>query len=213
MAEDKKDGFVVRDKRKFNAEGDVRPGFEPEPEPPKPARPPAAPADASQASAPPPSGTTKASDGVTAQEPDGTLPEGEEMPPPPSAEEQSAQHADYRSAGKQLDSLLQERAGAPQQPIGELTMERLISSMYMQAMMLLGMYREEGVQPRIDIVGARQTIDTLALLQDKTKGNLTERESHMLQNVLFELRMAFVEITKAVTTAPKPGAPGAKTTR
>ena len=89
-------------------------------------------------------------------------------------------------------------------------MERLISSMYMTSMMQMGMLREEGVPVRVDLIGARQTVDTLALLQEKTKGNLTERETHLLQNVLFELRMAFIELTKAVTAAPKPGSPGAE---
>jgi hypothetical protein len=38
----------------------------------------------------------------------------------------------------------------------------------------------------------------LALLQDKTKGNLTSKEEGTLQNVLFELRMMFLEITNAI---------------
>ena len=62
--------------------------------------------------------------------------------------------------------------------------------------------RDEETPPRPDIVSARQTIDTIALLGEKTKGNLTERESHMLQNCLFELRMAFLEIMKVLTSHP-----------
>jgi len=54
------------------------------------------------------------------------------------------------------------------------------------------------------VIGARHTIDMIALLGEKTKGNLTERESTVLQNSLFELRMTFVELTKAITTAPPP---------
>jgi hypothetical protein len=38
----------------------------------------------------------------------------------------------------------------------------------------------------------------LALLKEKTKGNLTPKEEGMLQNVLFELRMMFLEITNAI---------------
>jgi len=62
------------------------------------------------------------------------------------------------------------------------------------------------------LIGARQTIDTIAMLNEKTKGNLTEREANMLQNVLFELRMAFLEITNMLTRPPSAGAPaeGAK---
>jgi hypothetical protein len=50
------------------------------------------------------------------------------------------------------------------------------------------------------------TIDSLAILQEKTKGNLNDREKTLMQNVLFELRMAWIEITNAVaSSATKPG--------
>jgi hypothetical protein len=63
----------------------------------------------------------------------------------------------------------------------------------------------EGEPPQQpDVIGARHTIDMIALLAEKTKGNLSERESTVLQNSLFELRMTFVELTKAITTAPPP---------
>jgi len=38
------------------------------------------------------------------------------------------------------------------------------------------------------------------VLQEKTKGNLTDRENTLLQNVLFELRMAWIELTNALAT-------------
>jgi hypothetical protein len=38
----------------------------------------------------------------------------------------------------------------------------------------------------------------LTVLQEKTKGNLTEREQTLLQNALFELRMMFLEMTNAI---------------
>jgi hypothetical protein len=41
----------------------------------------------------------------------------------------------------------------------------------------------------------------LSVLQEKTKGNLEEREARMLQNALFELRMMFLEITNAIAQA------------
>ena len=56
-------------------------------------------------------------------------------------------------------------------------------------------------------MGARQTIDIIGLLQEKTKGNLTPKEESMLQNVLYELRMAYLEVTNLITQAP-PGGPG-----
>ena len=128
-------------------------------------------------------------------------------PPPPSQAEQEAQHADYRASNQKLDTLLRERAGSKAPPEGksfEMTFERLVASLYMTAMMQLGMMAPEGEQPRADILGARQTIDTLSLLGEKTKGNLTEAEQNMLQNVLFEARMAYLQLTNAITQAPPP---------
>ena len=45
---------------------------------------------------------------------------------------------------------------------------------------------------------ARETIDLLALLDEKTKGNLTGDEEHLLHQVLFDLRMRCVEQEKAL---------------
>jgi hypothetical protein len=70
-------------------------------------------------------------------------------------------------------------------------------------MLQLGLMHEEGAQPRIDLIGARQTIDTLTLLSEKTKGNLTAPEESFLQNSLYELRMAYVEVTNALARGPK----------
>ena len=84
-----------------------------------------------------------------------------------------------------------------------MTFERFMASLYMSAMLQLGMMHEEGGQPRIDLIGARQTIDTLGLLQEKTKGNLTAAEENFLQNCLYELRMAYVEVTNALARPPQ----------
>ena len=54
----------------------------------------------------------------------------------------------------------------------------------------------------VDLLGARSTIDTLALLEQKTRGNLTETENKLLQHSLYELHLAFVEVTNALTRPP-----------
>jgi hypothetical protein len=43
---------------------------------------------------------------------------------------------------------------------------------------------------------ARQTIDTLEVLQVKTRGNLDAQESHLLESLLYELRLRFVDTPK-----------------
>ncbi len=46
-----------------------------------------------------------------------------------------------------------------------------------------------------DLEGARQMIDILALLEEKTKGNLTAEERQVLEQVLYELRLRFVQVS------------------
>jgi len=47
---------------------------------------------------------------------------------------------------------------------------------------------------------AQQSIDLLAMLQEKTRGNLTEDEARFLDNMLFELRMLFVQVSQRAGT-------------
>jgi Domain of unknown function (DUF1844) len=156
---------------------------------------------------PPPAATPEPTSGYVDQQFTND-PASANAPPPPSQAEQDAQHADYRASNQKLDNILRERAGEKAPPDTkslEMTFDRLIASLYMTAMMQLGLMAPEGEQPRADILGARQTIDTLSVLAEKTKGNLTEAEQNMLQNVLFESRMAYLQLTNAITQGPPPG--------
>lgn len=53
-----------------------------------------------------------------------------------------------------------------------------------------------GQQGHVDLAAARQMIDLLAMLKQKTKGNLDAAEDAMLENALFDLRMRYVQIAK-----------------
>lgn len=182
MAEKKSD-FVVQDRRRFTDEGELNQDATKAEEPAAPPHPAAA------SEQEPPSAPQQ---------------EAREMPPPPTAAEQHEQHGHYQSASKTIDEIL-DKAGAKRPTNFEASFEGLVLSLYMQAMVQLGMPLREGDPPQQpDVIGARHTIDMIALLGEKTKGNLTERESTVLQNSLFELRMTFVELTKAITTAPPP---------
>ena len=199
MAE-KKSEFVVTDRRRFGAEGEARPDApaveeEKAPTPPvaKQATPPAT----------PPTGQSAQTPASEAQAADG---KEEEMPAPPTAEEQHEQDEAYKVSTKKIDDIISAAGKTGQGPL-EMNFERVIESFYMSALIQMGAMRQDNEQPRIDIIGARQTIDSLSVLQEKTKGNLTDREKTLLQNVLFELRMAWIEITNAVaTSATNPGA-------
>jgi hypothetical protein len=213
MAE-KKAEFVVTDRRRFGSEGEARPDAQVLEEEKPATPPPAAQATPPPAKTPvqPPSAAQPSQAGQTQVQP-GSPETGqeEEMAPPPTAEEQHEQSEAYRASGKKIDDMISAAGKGPQAPL-EMSFERVIESFYMSALIQMGAIRQDNEQPRVDIIGARQTIDSLSVLQEKTKGNLTDREKTLLQNVLFELRMAFIEITNAVaTSATKPGAmpPGA----
>ncbi len=126
-----------------------------------------------------------------------------ELPPPPTSAEQEAQAAAYKQSSKDLDTQV-ELSGHSAKDF-EITFERFMASLYMTAMMQLGLMRQQGAQPQVDIIGARQTIDTLSLLAEKTKGNLTPVEANFLQNSLYEVRMAYVEVTNALARPPQAG--------
>lgn len=200
MAEKKREdsSFTVTDRRLFTSDGELRKEAAQEEE--------STAAGAKTASPP-------GSDGKATQVPDdlGTsvLPDAQapdkvtEMPPPPTAAEQQEQADAYRKSSKELDSQVEISGHSAKE--FEMTFERFLASLYMTAMLQLGLMREQGGQPRIDIIGARQTIDTLSLIAEKTKGNLTLTEQNFLQNSLYELRMAYVEVTNALARPPQSG--------
>ena len=66
----------------------------------------------------------------------------------------------------------------------------------MQAILQLGGGAEPGTTPQIDLLGARQSIDMLSVMADKTRGNLSKEEDTLLQSALFEARMGFLEMTQ-----------------
>jgi hypothetical protein len=81
--------------------------------------------------------------------------------------------------------------------------ELLVFSLAIQAQMELGLGEpSEGHVPDLDI--ARHTIDLLAILQQKTKGNLTLEEQRLLENTLTELRFRYVQAVGLINKQAKP---------
>ena len=73
----------------------------------------------------------------------------------------------------------------------------LVSMMATQAFFALGLIRVKG-EPETppDLEAAKFNIDLLGMLEEKTKGNLSEEEAGLLEQTLHQLRMAFVELSK-----------------
>ncbi len=148
---------------------------------------------------------------ASAPPPDTSKPE-EDFPQAPSAAEQQASADAYKESTREIDNEIRKELGkhgqAHRAQDFEMNLEKFIASLYMSALMQMGMAAPEGGKPQVDLMGARQTIDIIGLLQEKTKGNLTPKEEGMLQNVLYELRMAYLEVTNLITQAPPPGKTG-----
>jgi hypothetical protein len=190
MAEKKQESFTVTDRRLFTSEGEIREEVSQE--------------EVSSA-VPTPQAAPVAPPAVAAPQPES------DAPPPPTAAEQKEQAEAYRKSAKDLDARV-ELSGHSSKEL-EMTFERFMASLYMSAMLQMGLMHEQGGQPRVDLIGARQTIDTLSLLSEKTKGNLTGTEENFLQNCLYELRMAYVEVTNALARPPQNPASSAATTK
>lgn len=72
------------------------------------------------------------------------------------------------------------------------TFEFLVGSLRLQAEVALGLFKmKEDDKPDLDL--ARHLIDLLAMLEEKTKGNLTLEEHRLLENSITELRFRFVQ--------------------
>ena len=100
-------------------------------------------------------------------------------------------------------------AGGPQElPPADLS--TLISALATQTMMSLGGYQDPKTKQRyVDLDVAKHYIDTLTMLEQKTKGNLSDEETALLNNVVYQLRMNYVQVTQAVASGPiSPTPPG-----
>lgn len=128
----------------------------------------------------------------------------------PSAEEQQASAAAYQQSAQDIDARLEQELRKQGRSHSakdfEVSFDKFVASLYMTSLMQLGLAAPQGAKPEVDLIGARQTIDTLSMLQQKTKGNLTPAEENMMQNCLYELRMAYLEVTNLITHPPQGGA-------
>jgi hypothetical protein len=167
-----KSEIKVTDKRIFTAEGEIREEFREEIKPGDPfAAKPAAPAEEKPAEKPAAKPEAKPAERRQAENPQ----------PPPGGERRNKSIAD--------------KALNPGTPFADFV-EPLIAQAYMS----LGMLRDPyGQKPKIDAGAARQMIEILTMLKEKTAGNLTPDEDDFLSTHLGELKLAFVQRTKSLS--------------
>lgn len=205
--------FVVTDRRKFSLDGTPRPDVDREPQSneaetaPRAAEAPAtAPVSSTPPEIPP---APEAGGGPLPLDLEATEPETD-LPPPPTEHEMEQANTAYQQTSERLDTAVRAANPGMDHPPA-MSFEAIVQSIFMSSLLQLGATAPEGQQPRIDLMGARQSIDMLGILAEKTKGNLTDKEAKLLENALFELRMGFLEVTQALARSAAnrgPGGPG-----
>ena len=163
--EEKPRAFKVDDRRRFSPEGELKPEFRGADEP----------AAAAHTDAAPPGGGGASSAAAASASASAGASAG------------SARTADRPSAA-------QSRARANAGVAPEITFGTFVVSLSTQALVHLGEIPDPlRGEPSADLPAAQQLIDIIAILKEKTRGNLDHDEDALLETILFELRMKYVE--------------------
>jgi hypothetical protein len=121
-------------------------------------------------------------------------PRAVEPPPEPVPERPPQDQQQPRSPAEDRRRTIADKATNPGTPFTNF-IEPLIAQGYMSLGMLRNPYQP---QAKVDTAAARQMIEILTLLKDKTRGNLDPDENDFLDTHLGELKLAFVQRTKTI---------------
>jgi hypothetical protein len=132
------------------------------------------------------------------------LPGGEDI------REKKADESWKEKAQKEKEKLAsKEKESAGPQQLPPASFLGLVEDLALRAMMALGQFRDPGTnEVYLDLEGAKYVIDLLAVLETKTKGNLDANEAAAVKDLLHNLRMTFVHISKTVAAAEAAQAAG-----
>ena len=203
MAEENDINFKITDRRKFNADGTPRDYVDqiPEPQPLKPAEPQAdEPAAGELSAASELSATSEQSNdepaNVVSFPSEAERKRDKPQAAPEQAEPDETREPSTRPVGAAEQAYSQTTTGQPR-GLPEATFLSLINMLAVEAAMHLGLIETPGeASPGIDLEAARHMIDMLGVLEQKTRGNLSADEDKMLENILADLRMQYVALSR-----------------
>lgn len=110
-----------------------------------------------------------------------------------NAPEESAAPAEPTATDQKIPS----SGAGTQEPLPEINFSAFVISLSTQALMHLGeIANPMNEKVEVDVPVAKQMIDIIAMLKDKTRGNLSASEDRLMDDVLFDLRMKYVEAVK-----------------
>jgi uncharacterized protein DUF1844 len=167
-----KEQIKVTDKRIFTPEGDIREEFRKDIKPSEPS-------------------FERAAD--QSPQPAAETPQAKPQPKQPQEQQQQPKQQGPPPGGERRRTIA-DKAQNPGTAFADF-IEPLIAQAYMSLGMLRNPY---SAKPTIDTGAARQMIEILTMLKDKTAGNLTPEEEDFLSTHLGELKLAFVQRTKTI---------------
>lgn len=95
-----------------------------------------------------------------------------------------------------------EGARAASHGVHDLGIESVFLIFHQSALIALGATHPGGPPGHVDLAEARQAITFLKVLEQKTRGNLTEDEAAMLRDLLSEAQMAYVQVARSLAGGP-----------
>lgn len=176
--EEKERGFKVADRRRFSSEGESKPEVEDQP----------APAAGKSSDKPAPAQQSAPAQSASSQSAHSDDTHGEHHAHGgPSVGAQAEASAAY-------DKVASSQPGAQDLGPQDLTFASFVVGLSTEALALMGEMPHPATGERMnDLIGAQQLIDIIAILQSKTRGNLSRDEDTLLDAILFDLRMKYVE--------------------
>jgi hypothetical protein len=102
---------------------------------------------------------------------------------------------EFRKAEKEEEKEKEKEKGVPHLP--EVNFSSFLLSLSSSSLLHLGEIADpQSGEKKKDLALAKQSIDIISLLKDKTKGNLTQEEENLLDHLLYDLRMRFVKASE-----------------
>ncbi len=125
-------------------------------------------------------------------------------------EKKAAQNADHMSAAAAASG--DEEGQAGQRDLPPASFNTLVSSLVTQVVMALGgVVDPQSGKRYLDPELAKFHIDTLSVLEEKTKGNLEDDEKQLIDRALYETRMQYVQVSQAIANAAREQGPSGET--
>ncbi len=110
-----------------------------------------------------------------------------------SAQKEAAEDSQIKEEAKREEGS-EETVSEEDAPLAEITFTNFILSVSTSALIQLGVIQDPATKQLAKYLPlAKQTIDLIGMLKEKTKGNLNPEEENLIENILYDLRIRYVK--------------------